>query len=200
MRTNSLSRPAGSREVAKARVDRLTSNCPPNGPRAGAAAKASDRDPTGREPPAGHRLAVLGQRNIEVTQALRRRVAEIIDAKAQLNDDLVVMTGLRMGAEEVGAVAAHQMGVPYVAVLPYPEPQSVWPRDAQDRFAEQTRAASEVITLQAKSPDSKQKATGALRRRDAWFTRHSHEALVIWDGQDSLVGEAGPLTAGTAGR
>jgi ribonuclease HI len=150
---------------------------------------ASDRDPTGREPPAGHRLAVLGMRNIDVTPTLRRKVAEIIDAKAQMNNDLVVMTGLRMGAEEVGAVAAEQMGVPFVAVLPYPEPQSVWPKAAQERFDGQIKQAREVITLQGKSPDSKQKATGALRRRDSWFVRNSHEALVIWDGEDDLVGK-----------
>lgn len=162
---------------------------PPTNRGSSSAPAGNGRDPTGREPPPGHRLAVLGQRDVEVTPALRRQLAEIIDAKAQLNGDLVVMTGLRMGAEEAGAVAAHQMGVPYVAILPYPEPQSVWPPAAKQRFAEQIERAADVITLQAKSPDSKQKATGALRRRDGWFVRNTHEALVVWDGEDDLVGK-----------
>ena len=53
----------------------------------------------------------------------------------------------------------------------------------------QIARAQGVITLQTKSPDSRQKATGALRRRDAWFVRNSHEALVIWDGEEEFVGK-----------
>ena len=44
---------------------------------------------------------------------------------------LVVVSGLRLGAETLAAEAALEVGVPLAAVLAYPEPQSVWPAASQ---------------------------------------------------------------------
>lgn len=153
------------------------------------------RDPTGRQPPEGHRLVVLGLRprelggygTTEVPDKVRRQLTEIIAAKAELFSDLVVLSGLRLGAEMLGAEAALEVGVPLVVVLPYPDPELVWPDAERRRFAALTAQAQEVITLQKKPPEDKKKARGALGRRDAWFGRHAHEAVVIWDNQDDEV-------------
>jgi uncharacterized phage-like protein YoqJ len=154
------------------------------------------RDPTGRQPPEGHRLVIVGLRprelggygNAEVADELRRRLVEIIEAKAELHADLVVMSGLRLGAEILGAEAAVSAGVPLVAVLPYPDPASVWPEHEQARFERICEAASDVLTLQAKEPTDSAAARGALARRNAWFGRHAQEAVVVWDSRDADVG------------
>jgi hypothetical protein len=44
------------------------------------------------------------------------------------------------------------------------------------------------VLLQAKAPDTKQKAGGALARRDAWLARNAHEAIAVWDGTDPRIG------------
>ena len=154
------------------------------------------REPTGREAPEGHRLVVLGLRPrelggygaSEIPDKLRRQLTEILRAKAEMFSDLVVLSGGRLGAEMLGAEAAVEAGLPLVVVLPYPDPQLVWPRAEQARFKKLTDAAAEVITLQAKSPQDIQKVRGALGRRDAWFARNSHEAIVVWDGSEPEVG------------
>ena len=84
--------------------------------------------------PEGHRLVVLGARppkgsiafEPEVADPLRRQMSEIIAAKAEIEPDLVVLTGLRLGVEQLAAEAAIDAGVPFVAILPYPEPDRVW--------------------------------------------------------------------------
>lgn len=154
-------------------------------------------DPTGREAPAGHRLVVLGLRPRELGgydaigahDRLRERLREIIAAKAQMHPDLVVLSGLRLGAELIAAEAAVDAGVPLVAVLPYPDPQSVWPPESRRRFTEVTDAAQEVITLQTKVPADQRAARGALGRRNSWFVRNSHEAIVVWDHDDVEIGK-----------
>ena len=154
------------------------------------------RDPTGREAPTGHRLVVLGLRPRELggydaTEAhehLRSTLQEIIAAKGEMHPDLVVLSGLRLGAELIAAEAAVAAGARLVAVLPYPDPQSVWPRESQRRFAEITGAAEEIITLQAKVPADQRAARGALGRRNSWFVRNSHEAIVVWDHHDADIG------------
>jgi ribonuclease HI/uncharacterized phage-like protein YoqJ len=148
------------------------------------------------EPIPGHALVVLGHRPTELggygdnplAEAVRDRLAEVVAAKAEMHDDLVVVSGLRLGAEMLGAEAAAELGVPLVAVLPYPDPDSVWPAESQARFEALIGVAREVVVLQKKVPESKQKAGAALARRDAWLVRNVDEALLVWDGEDAALG------------
>ena len=65
---------------------------------------------------------------------MRRQLAEILPASASCVD-LVVLTGLRLGAEQLGAEAAVDAGVPFVAVLPIPDPIGVARRCRSARTA-----------------------------------------------------------------
>ena len=134
---------------------------------------------------AGHRPPALGGYDANpVADGVRARLGEVLAAKRQLHPDLVVLTGLGLGAEQLGGEAAADAGVPYVAVLPYPEPHSVWPAAAQRRFEDLVAGAAGRVLLQARPPPNKAQAGAALRRRDAWLARHAHEAVVVWDGDD----------------
>lgn len=158
---------------------------------------AGDRDPTGREPPAGHRLVVAGLRPRELGgyeatdahDAIRRTLRKILAAKAEMFPNLVVLSGLRLGAELLGAEAAIEAGIPLVAVLPYPDPDRPWPDASRRRFAAVVDRAADVIVLQKAAPADQKAARGALGRRDAWFARNAHEAVVVWDHDDLGVGK-----------
>lgn len=140
----------------------------------------------------GHPIAVFGHRPPElggygpnpVADAVRARLVQILTAKHQLTADLVVVSGLRLGAETLGAEAALEVGLPLVAVLPYPDPQSVWPTASQERFGALLARAVEVITLERRAPADRAAAGAALARRDAWLARHVAEAVLVWDGDD----------------
>jgi ribonuclease HI/uncharacterized phage-like protein YoqJ len=146
----------------------------------------------------GHRLLITGLRPKELggygetfqTSAVRTRLARIIDAKAQLHPDLVVISGMGLGTDTLAAEAADQAGVPYVAILPYPESDAQWPADTRKHFAGLLAGAADTITLEKKTPDTKQKVGGSLRRREAWLARNADEAVVVWDGQEPFVGRS----------
>ena len=160
----------------------------------GPADRAPFRDATSELP--GHPLVVLGHRPPELGgydatarhDAIRRKIREILEATHELHDDLVVVSGLRLGAETLGAEAACEAGVPVVVVLPYPDPESVWPSAAQARFRALRDQATDVVLLQRKVPESKQKAGAALARRDAWLARNAAAALLVWDRSDDVLG------------
>ena len=138
---------------------------------------------------AGHRPPALGGYDANpVADRARRQLAEVLAAKRQLNPDLVVLTGLGLGAEQLGAEAAAQVGVPYVAVLPYPDPQSMWPTASQRHYQDLLDGAAGKVLLQARPPATRPQAGAALRRRDAWLARNAQEALVVWDGDDPEIG------------
>ena len=71
-----------------------------------------------------------------------------------------------------------------------------WPSSSRDRYADLIRHAGAAVLLERTAPDSKQKFGAALARRDAWLARHADEALVVWDGKDPALGQAGPLARG----
>jgi ribonuclease HI len=154
---------------------------------------------TGHDPrlPAGRLLAVFGHRPPELggygdnptAKAVQDRLTEILTAKYQLHPDLHVVSGLGLGAETLAAEAALDAGVPLVAVQPFPEPDSVWPRASRDHYARLLDRAAARVLLERATPDSKPKAAGALARRDAWLARQADEALVVWDGRDPALGK-----------
>jgi ribonuclease HI/uncharacterized phage-like protein YoqJ len=148
----------------------------------------------------GRRVVVTGQRPMElggwavegnpVAEAVRAKVASILDAKRSMHPDLVVLTGLDLGTEQLAADAAAAVGVPYVVVLPFPDSESKWPRVTQERFRTLVAGACDVVLLDARPPSSPAALRGAFARRDAWLARNADEAIVVWNGEDPLVGRA----------
>lgn len=147
--------------------------------------------------PTGRSVVVLGLQPTglggyeenDTTTDVRRRLAEIIEAKHQVDPDTVVLTGLRLGAETIAAEAAKQVGVPYVAVIPYPDPDAKWPREARVHFADLLATAAVVVQLERKAPDTPARAGQAMDRRNGWFRKVADEALIVWDGTERRVGE-----------
>jgi ribonuclease HI len=148
-------------------------------------------------PPEGHRILVTGVRPPALggygetgkAAGVRDQLTAILEAKLTMHPDAVVLTGLGLGAEQLGAEAAVVAGVPFWAVLAFPEPASAWPPASQARFAALLAQAAGSVTLQHRAPTSKQAAGGALARRDAWLARHAAEALVVWDRRDAVIGK-----------
>ena len=98
-------------------------------------------------------------------RTVRTRLGEALQAMVAVDGPLAVVSGLRLGAEQLGAEAALVAGLPLVAVLPYPQADKPWPAESRQRFAELVAAADVAVTLEAKAPASKQLAGAAVGRR-----------------------------------
>lgn len=154
-------------------------------------------EPAGGIVPAGHRVVILGHRPPElggygenpVAAALQGKLAEILGALTVLHPDLVVLTGLGLGAGQLGARAAAQAGVPYVAVLAFPNPEEVWPSASRALHQRLVADASATITMSRAKPASKAAAGMAMGRRDDWLIANAAAALVVWNGKDRAIGE-----------
>jgi len=157
----------------------------------GSSQAADPRVPTGRRLlVVGHRPPQLGGYDDNpVSDGVRAQLAEVLAAKRVLHPDLVALTGLGLGAEQLGAEAALQVGVPYTAVLAFPDPDAVWPELSKARYRSLAASAQGTVLLQTRAPASKQQAGAALSRRDAWLYRHADEAIAVWDGDDPAVGK-----------
>jgi ribonuclease HI/uncharacterized phage-like protein YoqJ len=147
--------------------------------------------------PDGFKVLVLGHRPPQlggyddnpVAAHVRRKLTEILAGLAEVHPELVVLTGLGLGAEQLGAEAAAAAGVSYVGVLAFPDPDEVWPRARRAAFRELVDGAESTVTLSTDKPTSTQVAARALSRRTDWLVARADCALVVWDGKDRALGE-----------
>lgn len=123
-----------------------------------------------------------------VADGVRTRIGELLAGMVTVDGPLTVVSGLRLGAEMLGAEAAIDAGLPLLAVLPYPDPDKPWPKGSREHFADLIGQAASAITLSQRSPATKQLAGAAVGRRDAWLARQVDAAVVVWDQEDAAVG------------
>jgi len=116
-----------------------------------------------------------------VLDEVRDRLADLLAERGADDPGLVVLTGLRLGAEMAAAEAAVEVGVPFVAVLPYPEPAAAWPEPMRKRFEDLLAVADEVVVLDEQRPSGRDAALASLARRDAWLAGTAGALVLVGD-------------------
>lgn len=156
--------------------------------------RAERRRRDGRIPP-GHLLVVVGHSPPElggwdpnpVADGVRDRLVQQLETEARLQSDLVVVTGLRPGAEMLAAEAAIRADVPYVAVMPFPEPDAKLAPATRARFRDLAERADRVVQLEKKRPADLDAFRKAMRRRDVWLATAADAAVLVWDQRDDRL-------------
>ena len=142
--------------------------------------------------PDGHLVLVTGLRPPELGgyepnltwESVRGRITEALKYLAGEHGDLVVVTGMGLGVEQLGAEAACDAGVPFVATPAHPGFDRVWPESSRARYRELLDKAVEEIVFENRAPATKQLAGAMASRRDAWLAKSVDEAIVVHDGED----------------
>lgn len=155
-----------------------------------------------RRIPAGTPWTIVGVRSTNLADGpagkrLRGRLAQLIEAHAQMYTDLVILSGGRAGAERIGALAAADVGVPYVVVLPYPDPVPTVAHDELVQLESLCDSAHSVVTLESKRPSDAAAKVAALARRDGWLRSVSVGAFVVTADIDQVGGVIGPDSRAT---
>ena len=134
----------------------------------------------------GHRPPQLCGYDVDNPPAadVRSRLRDVLRAWRQIHPDLVVLTGLGLGAEQIAAQACIDEAIPFVAVLPYPDPDKVWPDSSRRRYRTLLDVARSTITLGRSAPSTRQAAGKAAGDRDRWMVGTADAAVVVWDGND----------------
>lgn len=191
-------------ELAVVERDRFRAGLGPTPGALGGGGKISDLPPTEQRAerrrrdgriPEGHLLVVMGlgpdglggwEVN-PVANDVRRRLTEWIEAQAQVHPDLLVVSGLRPGAELLGAEAAIRAGVPYAAVVAFPRQDRNLSPSSRARFADLAGRAARAITFEKKAPADNDAFRKAMARRDTWLVNVADQAVLVWDERDNRL-------------
>jgi ribonuclease HI len=142
--------------------------------------------------PDGHLLLVLGHGPDRlggwdpnpVADATRQHLADIFTGFQAIHPDLVVLTGLRPGAELLAAEAAIRADVPYAAVVAFPGMDRNLSTASRARFADLVTRAATQVAFEKKAPTTDDDFRKAMRRRDAWLVHAADQAVLVWDEED----------------
>ncbi len=145
--------------------------------------------------PDGHLLLVLGLSPEAmggwdpnpVADEVRRRLGEWIDAQAQLHPDLVVLTGLRPGAELLAAEAAVRADVPYAVLEVFPGAEDKLSAPWQARYRDLRGRAASVSQFHKKVPADPAAFGRTMRSRESWLVDAADQAILVWDEQDARL-------------
>ncbi len=94
----------------------------------------------------------------------------------------VVYTGMALGFDQCIALACIELGVPFIAVVPFPGQEGMWPHYAKAQYIELLSQAMEVKVLKDHMPSVYTLVTQALNERNEWMVSESDQVLTLNSG------------------
>ncbi len=93
------------------------------------------------------------------------------------NKPTKVITGMALGMDMAVAEVCRDMGIPYIAAVPFRGQESVWPADAVAKYRDLLAGAQlEVVVSEGGFSDE------AYRKRNAYIVSNCHSMLVLYNG------------------
>jgi uncharacterized phage-like protein YoqJ len=122
----------------------------------------------------GHRLEVLGGYNESVEAKVLRHAQTVLKRLQPLK----IVSGMALGWDTAITLAAIELGIPFIAAVPFEGQESVWSKEAQARYCEMLSKAESVHIVCEGGY-----ATHKYHVRDKWMVDNSHKTLALWNGQ-----------------
>ena len=139
----------------------------------------------------GHRSVPAG--DMAWYRSELRRVLEKLEPS-------VFYSGMALGVDQEAAQVALDIGVPLVAVVPYPSQASKWPAAEQARYRELLGRAKETVMVSGRDPVGRSEYVAMLLRRDDVLVELSEVVVACWSGRASGGTWHTMKTAGRLGR
>lgn len=92
------------------------------------------------------------------------------------------VSGVALGADTDACGVWLRMGLPYLALVPFPGQDSRWPKPSRDAYAQVLAHAAGVYMCHAERPATDQQAGDLLKARDEVLCCVSDELIAVFDG------------------
>lgn len=90
-----------------------------------------------------------------------------------------VISGMALGWDQAWAQAAVDLGIPFVAAVPFVGQERAWPPMSQAAFGYLMQRAAEVVIV-----SSGGYSVAAMHARNHWMVDHCDLLVALWDGSD----------------
>lgn len=121
----------------------------------------------------GHRPEKLGGYTWQVRAKLMQVATEYLAFQPRVSE---VISGMALGWDMAVAHAALNLGLPFVAAVPFPGQERRWPAETQAYYRKLLDRAAQVVTVSPAYSDI------AFQERNEWMVDYSHRIVALYDG------------------
>lgn len=118
---------------------------------------------------AGHRPQKINTTHLKLRTFAQTVMAELRPAK--------VITGMAVGWDQACAEAAHDLGIPFIAAVPFEGQESRWPGPAQATYWWLLGQAAEVVHVSTPGYSVEK-----MYKRNRWVIGKSDKLAALYDG------------------
>lgn len=93
------------------------------------------------------------------------------------------ISGMALGVDQDFAQVSIEMGLPFIAALPFLDQESRWPKSSQDYWWWLLERADEVVIV---SPG--EYSAAKMQIRNEWMVDNSNVLVSVWDGSPGGTG------------
>lgn len=143
----------------------------------------------------GHRPNKLGGYADPLPRGLARQFLE------ECRPDEVI-SGMALGWDTCIALAARDLGIPYVAAIPFEGQEHKWPEQSRRVYGAIRKGAAREIVISSAGYSAE-----AMQKRNEWMVDNCTLLIALWDGSDGgtancvrYAERAGRLTINLWGR
>jgi uncharacterized phage-like protein YoqJ len=128
----------------------------------------------------GHRPAKLGGYSDDVNS----RLCSFARAELVTSQPLTVITGMALGWDQAIARACVDLGIPFVAAVPFDGQESRWPPLSRAAYRALVSLAAEVVVVSPSGFATRK----AMHRRNQYMVDRGARVLALWDGSSGGTG------------
>lgn len=122
----------------------------------------------------GHRPEKLGGYGESVAARLRRGATRYL--KTQIGVEQVI-SGMALGWDTAWALAATDLGIPFIAAIPFAGQECRWPTESQERYWALLKKSARVVIVNDGGYHP-----AKMQSRNCWMVEHSDKLVALWDG------------------
>lgn len=121
----------------------------------------------------GHRLNKVGKHEAQIKFALRRSLKEM----KELHGNIRAISGMAVGVDQWAAEVCIELGIPFLAAVPFKGQESVWPEKGQKHYHELLKKAKKIKYVC-------EPGYGAwkMQKRNEWMVDHCDLLIAVWNG------------------
>lgn len=132
----------------------------------------------------GHRPSKLGgYRTPNPTEQWVRSAMHVILERLQAREEIIAITGMAIGADQMFCEVALDIGLPVWAAVPFEGQGSQWPDPVQRHYRDLLAQCSEVHHVSGPGYTAHK-----MRLRNRWMVERADYALAVWDGSSGGTG------------
>jgi len=130
----------------------------------------------------GHRPNKLGGYNITNNPKYDVCYNRIVEALHSISPSKAI-SGMALGVDQWAANACIEMGIPFIAAVPFKGQENLWRQDDQKKYHELLGKAIEVKIVSEGGYDA-----AKMHQRNQWMVDNADVVIAVWDGSPSGTG------------